>query len=376
MKIWEKNYLLTMGLVLCILFGSIFFIQQYSFRKNLDFYCEDTLFHESRVEYGISSILEDGNGVEQLKWYCRTLQKQQVYLLVESQAGVLADSRPFPWEGDGKRFEVVENCHGAFACVSSSYKDADWGRVNILYLKNMDGFYGTWKKQMALLLAMALALAAALATILYSAMKKIYAPVSNIAHELRTPLTAIQGYAQYILLGNIKPEDIAFASSQIDREAGHMVGLIENLLIMGNLQEGSIRMEQVKVAELLDELKQYFPFLETERQAECIYGEKTLLLSLMRNLVLNTSRQGEHVSLRVQEDGFVVYNKDDCLDKGLLDALNGSRPVPKETIVGKGLGVPLCREIVSKHHGSLQYQNMPQGGVEIRVRIKKYPRGS
>lgn len=135
-------------------------------------------------------------------------------------------------------------------------------------------------------------------------------------------------------------------------------------------------MEQVKVAELLDELKQYFPFLETERQAECIYGEKTLLLSLMRNLVLNTSRQGEHVSLRVQEDGFVVYNKDDCLDKGLLDALNGSRPVPKETIVGKGLGVPLCREIVSKHHGSLQYQNMPQGGVEIRVRIKKYPRGS
>ena len=92
MKIWEKNYLLTMGLALCILFGSIFFIQQYSFCKNLDFYCEDTLFHESRVEYGISSILEDGNGVEQLKWYCRTLQKQQVYLLVEDRKSTRLNS--------------------------------------------------------------------------------------------------------------------------------------------------------------------------------------------------------------------------------------------------------------------------------------------
>lgn len=375
MKLWEKNYVLAMGLALCILFGSVFVIQQYSFSKNLDFYCEDTLFQESRAEYGLSALLAGSDGEGRVKWYCHGLQKQKVYLLVESQGKVLADSRPFPWEGGGKRFQIVTNSSGTFACVSSSFTVIGRGTVHVLYLKNMDGFYGTWKKQMLLLLAAALALAVLLSVVLYAAMKKIYAPIRNIAHELRTPLTAIRGYAQYILLGNIKPEDIAFASSQIDKEAGHMDGLVENLLIMGGLREGGIEMGRVGVEGLAGELKQYFPFLEIKCQSEYLYGEKTLLLSLLRNLIWNTSRQGEHVSLDIWDGGFLIYNRDDRLDQELLGALNGSRPVPKERIVGKGLGVPLCREIAAKHHGALQYRNMPQGGVEIKVSIQKCPGG-
>lgn len=74
--------------------------------------------------------------------------------------------------------------------------------------------------------------------------------------------------------------------------------------------------------------------------------------------------------LCIQKDGFVVYNRDDYLDEGLLGLLNGNRPVPPERVAGKGLGVPLCREIVKMHHGTLQYRNVPEGGVEIRVVLR------
>ena len=57
MKIWEKNYLLTMSLLLALLFGSLFFMQQYSFRKNLDKYCDNAFLNESSAEYTISSYL-------------------------------------------------------------------------------------------------------------------------------------------------------------------------------------------------------------------------------------------------------------------------------------------------------------------------------
>ena len=74
LKIWEKNYLLAMGLLLFLLFGSMLFIQQYSFRKNLDFYCERTLFNESRAEYEISSLLAGRDGAEGLeRKMCRAL---------------------------------------------------------------------------------------------------------------------------------------------------------------------------------------------------------------------------------------------------------------------------------------------------------------
>ncbi len=149
-----------------------------------------------------------------------------------------------------------------------------------------------------------------------------------------------------------------------------MDSLVENLLVMGSLREGSIQMGQVRAKELSEELGQYFPFLRVVQQAECVYGEKTLLISLLRNLISNTCRQGEHVSLRIQRDGFVVYNRDDYLEDGLLDILNGNRPVPPEHVAGKGLGVPLCREIVKMHHGTLQYRNVAGGGAEIKVVLR------
>lgn len=360
-----------MTLLITILFGGIFFIQQYSFYSNLDKCCENSLFNEGRLEYSIQPFLEDGSEGARLGWYCKSLEKQHIFLQVKKQNNVLADNRPFSWEGNKEKdFQIVRDGGGIYACIANTYLEPYNGEISIIYMEEVGALYETQKKQMLLLLAAAVFIILLLSAILYSAMKRIYAPVSNIAHELRTPLTSIQGYAQYILLGNIGAKDIAFASTQIDEQARHINVLIENLLIMGNLWDGKIKMRQIETEALIKELKQYFPFLTVENRVRYLYGDRTLLLSLLRNLVSNTCRQGENVSLRLDKGSITIYNEDDYLEEKMLGILNGGHAVPKEKISGKGLGVPLCREIVKMHRGKLKYRNVPEGGLEIRIEMQ------
>lgn len=368
MKIWEKNYVLTMALLLIVLFGGIFFIQQYSFYENLDRCCENSLFNENRIEYSISAFLADQNDGRRLKWYCQSLEKQNIYLKIENKEKLLADGRPFLWHSDTQKdFQIIKNNNNIYICIASTYTDLSSGKVSIVYMEEISAVYKTQKKQMFIPLAAGILVSLLFAGILYGVMKRIYSPVSNIAHELRTPLTAIQGYAQYIQLGNITAEDTAFASSQIDEQAQHMNVMIENLLIMGNLWDGKIKMKQIETDTLVKDLKQFFPFLSVDNQTKYLYGDKVLLLSLLRNLISNTCRQGEEVSLSFCKDSITIYNKDDYLEKKMLDILNGGRSIPKEKINGKGLGVPLCREIVKLHQGKLLYKNIAEGGVEIQI---------
>ncbi len=368
LKLWEKNYILTMTLLLFLLFGSIFFIQQYSFQKSLDNCCETILYNEYRAEHTIASFLNTPQESLRSNWYCYNMKKQGIYLQIKNQNHILADSRPFLWTGHNKTtFQIIRNRGEVYACIANAYKIPAYGNVSVIYMEKISSFYETQRRQMGVLLTCAMNTALLLSIILYRVMKRLYAPISNIAHELRTPLTAIQGYSQYISLGNINTEDIAFAGKQIDLQARHMNTLIENLLIMGNLRDGEICMERIQAAELLKELKSYFPFVSTEQKTEFLYGDKALLLSLLRNLVSNTGRRGLNIHIRIKENTILIKNKDDHMEEELLHILNKGRSIPKENIHGKGLGIPLCREIVKKHHGKLQYQNLPGNGIEICV---------
>ncbi len=375
MKIWEKNYVLTMALLLSLLFGSLFFLQQYSFRQNLDKYCDNASINETQIEYAVSSYLYNGKEPGRLAMYCRRLQKQGIYLQVRSQGDVLAGSLPFPWEGRSEKdFQLVKRQGMPYLCIANTYPDFTYGAISILYLEEISSLYQSQRRQMHLLLGAAVFLSLLLSVILYYTMQRIYAPVRNIAHELRTPLTAIQGYAQYISLGNIGMEDILFAGSQIDLQAQHLNALIENLLIMGNLRDGKITMAHMEPGELIKGLRPYFPSLSIGGLEGRLYGDKNLLLSLLRNLISNTCRQGEDILLTIRGNAITIYNKDGHIPSDMLRLLNENRPIPQEMVAGRGLGVPLCHEILKMHHGVIRYQNLPEGGVNILASLWSYPR--
>ena len=360
-----------MTLILIILFFSIFFIQQYSFRNNLMRYSDNASSSESRLEYSISNLINESGQNSKLDLYCENLKKQKIYVKIQDEDKVIVNSQPFEWENlDKVDFQIIKYNKTKYIYISNIFEIADNRIISINYMEEIDELYEFQQRQLIIFLLVGFFITLVLAVILYSIMKKIYYPISNIAHELRTPLTAIQGYAQYIMLGNIGDEEISFASNQIDEKAQYMNALIENLLIMGNLKDGKINMENIDTISLLNEIKQYYPSLIINNQTKYLYGDKVLLMSLLLNILSNTGRQSKELSLSVLENTITIYNKEDCIDEEMITILNKNDPIPKEKIKGKGIGVSLCHEIVKLHHGKLQYNKEDEeGGIVISISL-------
>lgn len=62
---------------------------------------------------------------------------------------------------------------------------------------------------------------------------------ANVSHELRTPLTSIAGFSEIMQNGLAKPEDMRSFAGRIHDEALRMISLIEDILQLSQLDEGS-----------------------------------------------------------------------------------------------------------------------------------------
>ncbi|TMP85374.1 histidine kinase, partial [Pseudoalteromonas ruthenica] len=60
--------------------------------------------------------------------------------------------------------------------------------------------------------------------------------LANISHEIRTPMTSIIGYADGIMLGDIKPHERNHAISVILQNSRHVLGLINDILDMSKIE--------------------------------------------------------------------------------------------------------------------------------------------
>ena len=79
---------------------------------------------------------------------------------------------------------------------------------------------------------------------------------ANVSHELKTPLTSISGYAEIMKNGLVRPEDIPNFSERIYKEAKRLITLIEDIIKLSKLDEGSveIKKEEVDLYELSREI--------------------------------------------------------------------------------------------------------------------------
>ncbi len=71
---------------------------------------------------------------------------------------------------------------------------------------------------------------------------------ANVSHELKTPLTAIKGYSQLIKNKIAHTEDVPMFAGKIEKEAGRLIILIDDIIKLSNLDEGNAE----QVAEPVD----------------------------------------------------------------------------------------------------------------------------
>lgn len=218
---------------------------------------------------------------------------------------------------------------------------------------------------------------------------------NNIAHELRTPVTSIRGYLETIL--SLDPKDIDHQQIFIDRayvQTIRLSELIQDISMLTKIEEAADRFvkEPVHISLLLDELESDLSKIFQEKNVVfnvnvpdnlIIYGNRTLLYSIFRNLVENSiAYAGESIRIMLRcymETDDAVYfefydNGVGVEEKHLVKIFERFYRVNEgrtRDTGGSGLGLSIVKNAVLFHKGNIVAKNRPEGGLLFLITFPK-----
>ena len=209
----------------------------------------------------------------------------------------------------------------------------------------------------------------------------------SISHDLRTPLTSISGNASNLLSNyeKLDKESREQAFQDISDDAQWLISLVENLLSVTRINEGqmNINMSVYLMDEVIDEAMKHLDrkseehIVTTEYKDELLLArmDAKLIIQVIINLVDNAIKYtppGSEIHITAQKrDGFVAVSVADN-GAGIPDSykprvfdmfFTGDNAIA-DSRRSLGLGLPLCRSIISAHGGEITLtDNVPQGCV-------------
>ncbi len=210
--------------------------------------------------------------------------------------------------------------------------------------------------------------------------------VDNMAHELRTPLTSIQGYAEYIEKANSSEERKHIAAKYIISEAMRLQKISEILLDSAFINGNEIKMSKVNIAEILSDVTEKLSIKAKKENIELLYtpsditahGNETLLSMLFYNIVENGIKacaDGGMVKISSDENRVIIEdNGKGMTEEQLIHITEPFYRTDKSRSRaegGAGLGLALCKQIVTTHKAELKFESKPQKGTKVIVSFPK-----
>jgi two-component system, OmpR family, sensor kinase len=219
--------------------------------------------------------------------------------------------------------------------------------------------------------------------------------VADASHELRTPLASIRGYSELTRRSGLTlPPDIVKSLARIESESVRMTALVEELLLLARLDEGTeLRVETVDVgvlaADAVDDAKASSPdhtwTFEGAPGESTVLGDPARLHQAITNLLANArvhTPKGTTVNTRVAEvgDAVSVTVTDDGpgipedLRANLFERFvrgDGSR---SRNAGSTGLGLSIVKAIVDAHGGHVTVSSAP-GETRFTVILTKTQAG-
>jgi len=210
--------------------------------------------------------------------------------------------------------------------------------------------------------------------------------LASMSHELRTPLNSVIGFTRRVMnrSANRLDERSRDALAVVDRNANHLLGLINNLLDISKLDLGKLELSLTQVAldEMLAETKnQFLPLAEvkgTSVQLECqfhglIEADATRLRQVIINLMANAVKftVGGEIKIRLVEKSVqkvpgVQLSVEDTgigiAPNDIEKLFNKFQKVGREDKLnpeGTGLGLALTKELVELHNGTVSVTSEP-----------------
>ncbi|QZY28269.1 sensor histidine kinase [Nocardioides coralli] len=207
-----------------------------------------------------------------------------------------------------------------------------------------------------------------------------------VAHDLRSPLASLHGWLELAAdaVSGPRPAGAMLFLERAQLNSHRMLQVIEDWLAYTVNRDGLLNRSQVCLDGLLSEIVAPYssqdadssPLFELDAR-HTVDADRMLTRQLLANLIGNAvkyTRDGERPHVRVcsrpdEEAGFVRV---DVSDRGIgLPPGQEERifeefhraPEHAQTFAGTGLGLSLCRRIVSRHGGQIMARNNPEGGA-------------
>ncbi|WP_373088493.1 PAS domain-containing sensor histidine kinase [Sneathiella sp.] len=219
--------------------------------------------------------------------------------------------------------------------------------------------------------------------------------IANMNHELRTPLNAIIGYTDIMVLeifGALQPPKYREYVDDINGAGRHLLAIISDLLDLGAIEEGKLELERqvfrlaeivndslkiiMKQAELAGVTLKYNPedfdvslFADARRL-------KQVLLNVLNNSIKFTERDGmismhctkedDAVVISIEDTGIGVAEEDISI---IFEPFQQARETHMTAKEGTGLGLPLSRNLVELHGGTMEFKSELGKGSFVTIRL-------
>lgn len=212
--------------------------------------------------------------------------------------------------------------------------------------------------------------------------------LSLISHELRTPLTSIKGYTELILegrTGTITEQQSNFLQIVSD-QTEHLTQLISELLNLSRIESGQIKMRRrsIPLASFIQEqVEKFYPQMEKkeiglkiqiEPALPPVYADQMRLSQVFTNIISNalkftplggdigiaacrSAKSNNYAEVKITDSGIGMPQEEleKIFDKFYqINSYISSRS-------GVGLGLSICKEIITAHGGEISAQSLGQG---------------
>jgi len=200
--------------------------------------------------------------------------------------------------------------------------------------------------------------------------------LATLAHELRNPLAPIRNGLSVMRLGGDNPAAVGKVREMMERQVGHMVHLIDDLLDVARISGGKLELKRQRAdlrAILASAVETSLPLIEAGQHVLdvdvpdaplMVDADATRIAQVVANLLNNAAKYTPargHIGLSVRREGLdaVVAVSDtgvgiagDAL-AGVFDMFSQIGRTVDRSPGGLGIGLSLVRRLVEMHGGSV-----------------------
>lgn len=225
----------------------------------------------------------------------------------------------------------------------------------------------------------------------HRATEKIHRFLATLAHELRNPLAPICNSAQILKIDRSAPEVRRAALETIDRQAGHMVRLLDDLMDLNRVRSDRLVLRkaplslQAAIETALDtsrpliEQGRHPVRLDLPRESLVVDADVTRLTQVLANVFNNAAKfsdEGQPIDVRVwaqdQQARIEIHDHGIGMSAEMLacafDMFSQAESGVERSYGGLGIGLNVAKRLVELHGGRIGIHSQGLGsGTRVQI---------